>query len=155
MKRYVRSFLNRESFVQLVKVGIVGVANTVVSFALFNLFLFGLGWSPTWAVTGAFALTTFMSYLLNRRWTFRLKDGRVSGGETVRFYLVNVGAWGGTVGIVWLAESLWGPLGKLGANLAYLVASGLILLPKLASYRDVVFGKALRGAGGRVRSPGG
>lgn len=142
MRRYVSTFMNRESFGQLVKVGVIGVANTAVSFALFNVFLW-VGWSSVWSVTAAFALTTFMSYLLNRFWTFDLTDGKVSGRETLHFYGVNLAAWAGTAGTMWIAETLFGPLGRLEANAVYLAASLLILLPKFASYRDIVFGRAL------------
>lgn len=134
--------MNRESLGQLVKVGVIGVANTAVSFALFNVFLW-LGWSSVWSVTAAFGVTTFMSYLLNRFWTFDLTDGKVSGRETLHFYAVNVAAWAGTASAMWIAETLFGPLGRLEANAVYLAASLLILLPKFASYRDIVFGRAL------------
>jgi putative flippase GtrA len=143
VKQYVASFLNRKSFDQFVKVGLVGVLNTAVSFALFNLFLIGFDWSSVLSVTVAFAITTFLSYVLNRMWTFELRDGKVSGKETVQFYLVNGAAWAATAGMMWLAETFFGPLSKLAANGVYLFASIVILLPKFASYRDIVFGKAL------------
>ena len=143
MKQYVASFLNRKSFDQFVKVGLVGVLNTAVSFALFNLFLIGFDWSSVLSVTVAFAITTFLSYVLNRKWTFELREGKVSGRETVQFYLVNGAAWAATAGMMWLAETFFGPLSKLAANGVYLFASIVILLPKFASYRDIVFGKAL------------
>ena len=143
MNQYVASFLNRKSFDQFVKVGLVGVLNTAVSFALFNLFLVGFDWSSVLSVTVAFAITTFLSYVLNRMWTFELRDGKVSGKETVQFYLVNGAAWAATAGMMWLAETFFGPLSKLAANGVYLFASIVILLPKFASYRDIVFGKAL------------
>jgi len=143
VNQYVASFLNRKSFDQFVKVGLVGVLNTAVSFALFNLFLVGFDWSSVLSVTVAFAITTFLSYVLNRMWTFELRDGKVSGRETVQFYLVNGAAWAATAGMMWLAETFLGPLSKLAANGVYLFASIVILLPKFASYRDIVFGKAL------------
>lgn len=127
---------------QLVKVGVIGVANTVASFVLFNVFLW-LGWSSVWSVTAAFAATTFMSYLLNRAWTFELTAGRVSGREALHFYGVNIAAWAATAGAMWIAEAAFGPLTRIQANGVYLSVSLLILLPKFASYRDVVFGRAL------------
>lgn len=142
MKNYLRSFANRESAVQAVKVALVGVLNTIVSFTLFNVFLLvGLSWFVS--VSASFGLTTFMSYLINRRWTFELTDGRVSGSETASFFAVNIVAYLATVGIMWLAETLFGPLGTIGYNAAMLVAAGLLILPKLAGYRDIVFSKAL------------
>lgn len=142
MRRYLASFMTKEAFRQFVKVGFVGVANTIVSFALFNLFLW-MGWWSVAAVSVAFAITTFMSYLLNRVWAFEIKDGKVSSSETVRFYLINVAAWAGTAGTMWLAEALIGPLSTVAANVVYLITSIVILVPKFASYRDIVFGKAI------------
>jgi putative flippase GtrA len=141
VKQYVASFLNRKSLDQFFKVGVVGVVNTVVSFALLNLFLIWFG--SVWSASLAFAITTFLSYLLNRTWTFELRDGKVSGRETVQFYIVNGAAWAATVGMMALAETFFGPLSKLAANAVFLLAAIVILLPKFASYRDIVFGRAL------------
>jgi putative flippase GtrA len=143
MRSYLASFMTKEALEQFVKVGLVGIANTVVSFLLFNIFLW-MGWWSVVAVSAAFAVTTFMSYLLNRAWTFEIKDGKVSGRETANFYLVNLAAWGGTAGTMWLAEALFGPLSAVAANVVYLATSIAILIPKFASYRDLVFGTAIR-----------
>ncbi|HDH26613.1 MAG TPA: hypothetical protein ENH00_10560 [Actinobacteria bacterium] len=51
---------------------------------------------------------------------------------------------GGTVVVVKVAERLFGELGPFALNAANIVATGFILIPKFASYRDLVFGKALR-----------
>jgi len=142
MKDYIRTFWNRESLRQMVKVGVVGVFNTVVSFALFNV-LRVTGVSPQWSLAVAFGLTTFMSYLINRRWTFELTDGRVSGRETAAFFGINIVAYAVSAGIMELAQNWFGPLTRLEENLVLIVAAGLLILPKLAGYRDIVFGKAL------------
>lgn len=42
-----------------------------------------------------------------------------------------------------LAQIWFGPLSRLGENLVLVVAAGLLILPKLAGYRDIVFGRAL------------
>ena len=142
MRNYLASFLTKEALEQFVKVGLVGIANTIASFLLFNLFLW-MGWWSVVAVSAAFASTTFMSYLLNRTWTFEIKDGTVSGRETANFYLVNLAAWAGTAGTMWFAESFFGPLSTGAANGVYLITSVVILIPKFASYRDLVFGEAI------------
>jgi len=142
MKNYVMTFANRESAVQVIKVGLVGVANTLVYLLLFNIFLM-LGFAWFWAVTTAFILTTFMSYVLNRRWTFELSDGKVSGKETISFFAINTAAYIGSVAVIWLADTVFGPLGAIGYNIAAIFAAGLMILPKLAGYRDIVFSKAL------------
>jgi putative flippase GtrA len=142
VKDYLKTFANRESMHQAIKVGIVGVFNTVVSFSLFNV-LRVMGVSPQWSLAISFALTTFVSYLVNRRWTFELKDGKVSGRETLSFFGVNIVAYAASAGIMALAQVWFGPLSRLGENLVLVIAAGLLILPKLAGYRDIVFGKAL------------
>ncbi|GMR01785.1 MAG: hypothetical protein BMS9Abin20_0104 [Acidimicrobiia bacterium] len=149
MKRYLRSFANRESLHQAIKVGIVGVFNTVVSFSLFNVFRV-MGASPQWSLAISFALTTFMSYLINRRWTFALTDGRVSGRETASFFGVNIVAYAVSAGIMAVAQNWFGPLTRLGENFVLVIAAALLILPKLAGYRDLVFGTALDEAAGRT-----
>lgn len=57
--------------VQFVKFGIVGVANTLLTFAVYTLLLkvFGVWYLAASAI--GFAAGTINSFLLNRRWTFR------------------------------------------------------------------------------------
>ncbi len=141
MIAYVRGFFSREGISQMAKLVIIGVVNTGVDFGVFNLFpqsvlLF-------WRVTIAFAVATEVSYLLNRRWTFQLRGHDGIWRETTVFFLVNGVAWAATVGIVLGAEAVFGDLSRLGENMAKLVAGVVILLPKLASYRDLVFRRSL------------
>ncbi len=142
MKSYLRSFATRDAARQIVRMGIIGFINTFNYFVFFNI-LRQLGVSLFWSVTLAFAAATFISYVLNRRWTFALSGSAGGLNETANFYLVNLVAWGVTIVIVTGADALWGPLGILGENLASGVAALVILLPKFASYRDIVFRKAL------------
>ncbi|MGH8874212.1 MAG: hypothetical protein ACRDVM_03030, partial [Acidimicrobiia bacterium] len=79
----------------------------------------------------------------NRRWSFRIRQGRVSAGEGGSFFVVNFAAMAVTAVIVKGAELTFPGLGVLGYNLANLVAAGGILLPKFAAYRDVVFRRSL------------
>jgi len=144
VKRYLRSFLTREAAGQFFRLALIGGLNTLVYFALLNTFRWAVHLSSFWSVTWAFALATAMSYVLNRRWTFKIKHGRGSVRETFWFYVVNLAAWGATVAVVKIAERIYGDLGPLGLNGANIVATGFILIPKFASYRDLVFGKALR-----------
>lgn len=57
--------------VQFVKFGIVGVANTLLTFAVYTLLLkvFGVWYLAASAI--GFVVGTINSFLLNRRWTFR------------------------------------------------------------------------------------
>ena len=142
MRNYLQTFLNRESASQITKVAIIGIVNTVVDFVVFNV-LREVGIGVYAAVTAALLIATGVSYLLNRHYTFQLKDGKVSIREAVQFLVVNLIALAVTLGIVRIAQELFDPLSRLGENIAKVAAIVVILLPKFAAYRDVVFGKAL------------
>jgi putative flippase GtrA len=153
MKNYLKTFANSESLVQVIKVGIIGVLNTVVSLVLFRVLLIVLGGEEErsggfdlqvlLATVISFALTTLMSYMLNRRWTFQFDKATGGGSETVRFFAINGVALGVTTLVVNGANAVWGPLSDNALTVAYVAAAGLIILPKFAGYRDVVFRKAL------------
>jgi len=143
MKDYLRSFTTRDAGSQLFRLAVIGVINTVNYFVIFNI-LRAVDVSLFWSVTIAFAAATLASYILNRRWTFGLRGSSGSIRETAEFYFVNVVAWGATILIVTGADRLFGPLGIIGENVASVVAALIILVPKFASYRDVVFSRALR-----------
>jgi putative flippase GtrA len=145
MKDYLKTFATRETARQFAAVGLIGMLNTIVDFAVFNIFRAG-DVPRNWAITGAFAAATFVSYLLNRRYSFRLTDGKVLLRETLNFYAINVVAWAVTIFVVAAADSVWGPLTILGENLAKVAAVVIVLIPKFAGYRDIVFRKALKDA---------
>lgn len=140
---YVRSFMNRESAGQLVKLAIIGVANTAVHFTVLNVFLALEVGGLIFRASGAFTVATAVSYVLNRRWTFRIKHGEGLLRETIPFFGINALALGVTIGVVAGADAIWGPLDALAENLANLAAGFVILLPKLAGYRDLVFRRSL------------
>ena len=144
MKNYLKTFATGEAVGQFLKVAAIGVVNTVTFFVIFNILRANTELARWIAVSIAFAIATLVSYVLNRRWTFKLREGHVVLRETVTFYIVNLVAWGATVSFVEIADAVFGPLSLVGENIALVAASGLILLPKFAGYRDVVFRKALR-----------
>lgn len=139
----MRSFLNGESARQFVMMVVIGVVNTVVDFGLVNV-LYPLGWNAYVAVTVAFVIATAVSYLLNRRYTFGLSARGMNAREGTTFLLVNLAALVVTYVAVWAADRWFGPLDQTTLNIAKLAATGVILLPKFAGYRDLVFRRALR-----------
>lgn len=153
MRSYIKTLLTRTALQQLVKVALVGVVNTIVSFTLFNIFLSVLGgtktvdegfnWEQFWSILLAFILATFLSYELNRRWTFQLSNPGDARRETIHFFAINLVAWALTQAVVGGADWLWGPLTRTQQNVFYLGASGMIIIPKFAGYRDIVFRRAL------------
>ncbi len=135
---------------RVTRLAVIGLLNTVNYFVLFNIFR-QFDFALIASVTLAFALATFVSYVLNRRWTFGLEDNAGGLSETIRFYLVNAAAWAVTVAFITICDRLFGPLQRVGENLASLAAAGVTLLPKFVSYRDLVFGKAIAAAKPDVR----
>ncbi|MDX1449971.1 MAG: GtrA family protein, partial [Acidimicrobiia bacterium] len=91
MKSYLKTFMTREAFGQFAKLSIIGVVNTVVYFSLINIFR-TLDVPLFTRTTLSFAIATLVSYFLNRRWTFRIRQGWATAPETVKFFLVNVAA---------------------------------------------------------------
>ena len=146
MKSYLKTFFTLEAAGQFAKLAVIGVVNTIVYFSLINLFR-TLDIALFTRTTLAFAIATLISYFLNRRWTFRIRHGWASMPETAKFFLVNGAAWAFTATVVIVADRNWGPLSRLEENAANVLAAGLILLPKFASYRDLVFRSALRREG--------
>ncbi len=137
MKTYLSTFRNRESAVQLFKLVFIGGFNTVLTFAIFNVFLF-LGVRASISSAIAWTLTIFTAYYLNRRWTFGLRSG-ASGMETGRFFAVNAAAFIVTAGALEFGEWVLDGLSTLEANLIQLAMAGFLVFPKLAAYRDAVF----------------
>jgi putative flippase GtrA len=153
MKSYIKTLFTPTALQQLAKVGLIGVVNTIVSFTLFNVLLSVLGgvktvdegfnWGQFWSVALSFIIATFVSYLLNRRWAFALREPGDARRETAHFFAINLVAWAITQASVSGADVLFGPLNRLEGNLAYLAAALVIIVPKFAGYRDIVFRKAI------------
>ena len=143
MKNYLRSFLTREAGSQFMKMTGIGLFNTFVDFGLLNLFFSVLNWGELTSVTVALVIATFSAYILNRRFTFGL-EATVRLKETVGFLAVNGVALAITDLLVWVASARLDGLTQLELNVVKLIATGIILLPKFAGYRDLVFKSAMR-----------
>ncbi|NDY92753.1 GtrA family protein [Ideonella livida] len=80
---------------RLVRFGLVGVANTVLTLGLVLALQAGQGWPPLWANAVGYAVGIANSYALNSRWTFgqrQLQAGQFLGFVTVNAlaYLANL-----------------------------------------------------------------
>jgi putative flippase GtrA len=140
---YLRSFLTREALRQFMKMTGIGLFNTFVDFGLLNVFFSVLDWGELTSVTVAFVIATFSAYILNRRFTFGLA-ATVRFKETVGFLIVNGIALGITDLLVWIASERLDGLTQLELNVVKLITTGIILIPKFAGYRDLVFKSAMR-----------
>ncbi len=86
--------------VQFVKFGIVGVSNTLITFAVYTLLLKGFGvWYLAASAIG-FVVGAVNGFLWNRRWTFR---GHVGDALTpVRWGIVQSAGLGLNLGLLYL-----------------------------------------------------
>jgi putative flippase GtrA len=86
--------------VQFVKFGIVGVSNTLITFAVYTLLLKGFGvWYLAASAIG-FVVGAVNGFLWNRRWTFR---GHVGDALTpVRWGIVQACGLGLNLGLLYL-----------------------------------------------------
>ncbi len=142
MRNYLKTLVNREAFIQMVKLGFIGGFNTVVTLGLSLLFR-KLGLLDELSVAFAWVIGTLLSYFLNRRWTFALETSGANVRETSHFFVVNIVAGFLTVGFVFLAGRLRGDLSDVEFLGAQIVAAAIIVIPKFAAYRDVVFKRSL------------
>ncbi|WP_229263806.1 GtrA family protein [Cohnella cholangitidis] len=91
---------------KIAKFAIVGGLNTGVDFAVFCTLVYGIGFGTFWAQCISYVAGVANSYLLNRYWTFQVKERR-SAGELVRFILVNLLSFGAAT-LVLLGLESWG-----------------------------------------------
>jgi len=145
LRNYLKTLVHREALTQMVKLGFIGGFNTFVTLAL-SLVFRKLGILDEMSVALAWVLGTLLSYFLNRRWTFSLETRGVNVRETSHFFVVNIVAATLTVGFVFLAGRLRGELSDAEFLGAQIVASAIIVIPKFAAYRDVVFKRSLSDA---------
>lgn len=120
--------------------GIVGAANVVINFVVFNalaLTLFPGGELKANIVATAFATTT--SYAMNRGWTFRhRKTSRISR-EYVLFFVFNALALGIELAVMGAAKYGLGLTTLLTLNLAKATGLGLGTVFRFWTYRSFVF----------------
>lgn len=146
MTAYLRSFANRESVGQFLRLLGIGVINSIVDFGSFNVLRYGMDVALLTAGALSFLLGAVGSYFLNRYWTFGLRDGVGTAFETAVFIGINLVALAITEAFLALADAWWGPLEPLAANMTKLAAAFVILIPKFAGYRDIVFRRSLENA---------
>ncbi len=112
--------------VQFVKFGIVGVSNTLITFAVYTLLLKGFGvWYLAASAIG-FVVGAVNGFLWNRRWTFR---GHVGDALTpVRWGIVQGCGLGLNLGLLYLLVHDAGLDELLGQALATVVVTVLTFI---------------------------
>lgn len=119
---------------QLTRFGLVGVANTGLTFAAYTVAIrVGVRYLP--AAGGAFTLGALNGYAFNRAWTFQHSGRRLDSGW--RYVVVQLVGLGGNVTMLWAAVHV-GELGRISGEAA--AAAPVTLLTFLLS-RTWVFAR--------------
>jgi putative flippase GtrA len=96
-----------QSWLQLLRFGIVGASGYVVNLAVFTAAVHGAGMPYGLAATLAFLVAVSNNFLWNRHWTFRAGDGQARHQAT-RFLLVSTVAFVVGLGILTLLVEVVG-----------------------------------------------
>ncbi len=86
----------KKNLIQVVKFGLIGIANTAIDYLLFFVFFSLLNLDKNLAQVLATAIAMTNSYFFNRYWTFG-KKGKVKVDEMWKFIIVNLVSMGVTI----------------------------------------------------------
>lgn len=129
---------------RLLRFASVGVFNTALDFALLFLFVYRLGLGVVPANVASTGICLVVSFVLNRRWTFRSHGQGVS--QFGLFLIVTLaGLWGLQSALLWVATPALQTF--LSAGMALLMGKGIATLGSLTwnyvLYSKVVFSDRL------------
>jgi putative flippase GtrA len=125
---------------EALKFGIVGGANTIINYAVFNalaLTVFVNGQLKANVI--ATVVATITSYLMNRHWTYRDRPKSAMRREYVLFFLFNATGLAIELGVLGLAKYELGFTGLLALNVAKTGGVVLATIFRFWSYRTFVF----------------
>jgi putative flippase GtrA len=115
---------------------VIGGLGAVVTFVVANL-LHDMGKYK--AVTIATVVATVVTYLGNRYWTFKHRQGKGTARDSALFFIFNGIGLLIYYGCIWLIQDAAGLSGKLWYNVALVVGTGLGTLFRWWSYRKWVW----------------
>jgi len=107
----------------MLKFGITGVSNTVVDFCIFTLLYQILLIDKYTAQVIGYSAGILNSYIVNRSWTFKSKQGFLSL-QLVKFVAVNLCMLGLSLMFIWLFSDVLG----LGTMISKLFATAIIMV---------------------------
>jgi putative flippase GtrA len=115
---------------------VVGGIGTIVTFAVAN----ALPQSHKYiAVTVATVVATVITYIGNRFWTFKHRQGQGTTRESAIFFILNGVGLLIYYACIWLIQDVAGLKGKLWYNAALVIGTGLGTLFRFWSYRKWVW----------------
>lgn len=138
----------RERFGRLIhevaKFGVVGAAGFAVNLAGFDLIYYDVRFGSTragsfTAYTLSFIAASVVTYLGNRFWAFRHRDGRGTARDSVLFLVLNLIGMGIQYVPLGVTDHLLGRKDWLSSNVAFVVGVGLAMFFRFWSYRRWVW----------------
>jgi len=116
--------------------GLIGILNFAVDTAVYNA-LYGIGSLKAQSV--AAVVSTTMSFLLNRHWTFRRRSRSGLRREYATFFFLNGVGLAITLAVLGAAKYVFGIDDQLATNVIRVFAIGLATLFRFWSYQKWVF----------------
>lgn len=124
---------------EIAKFGVVGALGFVVTDGGSNVLHFDLGQGPLKANIAATVAATVVTYLGNRYWTFRHRQGSTMTREYVLFFVLNGVGLLIQLACLWFTVYALGLHGRLPYNVALVLGIGLGTLFRFWSYRRWVW----------------
>ena len=124
---------------EILKFGIVGGIGFVVQLGVTDLLHLKLGVGPLTAIVIGYVVATVVTFLGNRHWAFKHRQGKGLQHETLLFVVLNVVGLGIQEAVVAIVHYGLHDTDGLAFNVANIVGIGLGTLFRLWSYRKWVF----------------
>ena len=124
---------------EMAKFGVVGGLGFIVTEVGFNVLHFDVGLGLFTSNAIATGLAMIVTYVGNRWWTFRHREGHGTTRETVSFVVLNLCGLLIQYASVWIAKNAFGLTDRFSLNVAFLIGIGLGTLFRFWSYRKWVW----------------
>jgi putative flippase GtrA len=133
----------RDRFGQLIheaaKFGVVGGVGFVVTMVGFNLLYYGAHLGSVTSNTIAMIVATTVTFLGNRFWAFRHRDGRGTARDSLLFAFFNIVGWAIQTAPVSLTDHVLHQTDRLSVNIALIVGVALGTMFRFWAYRRWVW----------------
>jgi putative flippase GtrA len=138
---YIRDFYARFTILihEIAKFAIVGGIGFVVQMGITDGLHLELNVGPLKAVVIGYIVATAVTFIGNRYWAFKHRQGKGLGRESILFLLLNLAALGIQEAVVAFVHYSLGMTDALSYNVANLLGIGLGTLFRLWTYRKWVF----------------
>ncbi len=139
--KYIRETYQRFTVLihEVLKFAIVGGIGFVVQIGVTDGLHLGLGMGPVTATAIGYVISATVTFLGNRHWAFKHRQGKGLRHETLMFVFLNAIALGIQEAVVAIVHYGMHQTGGLAFNIATVLGIGLGTIFRLWSYRKFVF----------------